>query len=145
MSKKQFNYHDCRDEQGRFRKLYFPVIAPSKFDVGDKVWVAHPEWHNLREAYVTGVERHQNNNLIPIISYHLEERLGGTVQLSYKDIHESCVFATELEALKKLVKDILPPEKHLLSFKLSCIKQTEASCIKRIKELEREKRKEKQK
>ena len=139
--KKQINRHDCRDDQGRFRKIYFPVVAPSKFDVGDKVWVAHPEWHNLREAYVTCVERHQNNNLIPIISYHLEERLGSTVMMSYKDMHERYVFATELEALKKLVKDILPCEKHSLNYKLRCIKDTYASSKERIKELEREKRK----
>ena len=138
---KHRNYHDCRDEQGRFRKLYFPVITPSKFDVGDKVWVAHPEWHNAREAYVTGVQRHQNDNLVPIISYNLVERFGGTEMLRYENMHERYVFATELEALKKLMKDIIPCEKHSLNYKLRCIKQTESSYKERIKDLEREKRK----
>ena len=133
--KKQRNYHDVRDDRGRFRKMYFDPIAPSKFNIGDKVWIAHPEWHNLREAYVTGIQRHQNNNLIPIISYNLEERLGNTVMLSYKDMHERYVFVTEREALKMLVKEILPCEKHMLKYKLNCIEETEAHAKKRIKEL----------
>ena len=133
--------HDCRDDRtGRFRKLHFDVIAPSKFNIGDKVFVAHPELHNLREATVTAVMRHQNNDLIPLISYSLSEDLGPYHMRSDEEISEDYVFATELEALKVLNKELLPCEhRHLLS-KLRATRALEQKYSKRIQELEKEKR-----
>ena len=87
--------------------------------------------------------RHQNNNLIPIISYDLVQKLGGMVMFREEDIHETSVFATELEALKYLMKDVIPCEKHCLNYRLRDLKKKAISYTERIKELEKEKRRSK--
>ena len=136
--------HDCRDDRtGRFRKLHFDVIAPSKFNIGDKVFVAHPKIKNLRKAIVTAVMRHQNNDLIPLISYSLSEDLGSYHTRSDEEISEDYVFATELEALKVLNKELLPCEHQQLLSKLRATRELEQKYSKRIKELEKEKRRSK--
>lgn len=136
--------HDCRDDRtGRSRKLYFDVIAPSKFNIGDKVFVAHPEIKNLREATVTAIMRHQNNNLIPLISYSLKETLGSSVMRVDEEISEDYVFATELEALKVLTKEILPCEHRHLLWQLRVTRSSEKHYAARIKELEKEARQKK--
>lgn len=136
--------HDCRDDRtGRFLKLYFDPITPSKFNIGDKVFVADQKDGNCWEMEVTCVMRHQNNNLIPIISYNLVNKLGSMVLFREEDINETNVFATELDALKYLMKNIIPYERQHLNYKLRELKKKAVSYAERIKELEKEKRRSK--
>ena len=138
--------HDCRDDRtGRFRKLYFDPIAPSRFNIGDKVFVADTKDGNYWDMEVTQVMRHQNNNLIPIISYNLVQKLGNMVMFREENIPEYRVFATELEALKYLMKEVIPCEKHCLNYKLRELKKKAINYTELIKELEKEARNERKK
>ena len=136
--------HNCRDDRtGRFRKLYFDPIAPSRFNIGDKVFVADTQTGECRDMEVTQVMRHQNNNLIPIISYNLVSRIGVYEICRVEKVDECRVFATELEALRYLLKEIIPYELQHLKYKQKCLKEKAVKYTERIKELEREKRRSK--